>query len=498
MKITRGAQGAFVVFSLAALAVVYTVAWLAPSVGLFHDDGVYLVSAQSLAAGHGYTVESLPEPIAQTKYPPLFPALLALFTLVSQQAWWLKLLPLACAFGWLFLTYKLLLKLGAARDGAFLLVILTAASPTVVFVSTSLLTEPLFALLLTAALLALLDDRALLAGAFAGLATLTRTAGLPLIAACILTLTVRRRFRSAIVFTAAAMLLVAPWLGWSLAHATNHPYYSGASYANSSILTHLAANEKLQVLGANILMLLASPFTLLTGIGSMYAVIATLALFVWSLIKRRQLMPDLFVALYCLLLLSWAGPPQRFVAPIFPLVLWMLWRVYQHARIQEALAACVIILLALTFWTDLSRVRATLRYGQFPSANVQPSDWAQLGKLFAYIRASTQQDAIVMTNLDPMFYLNTGRKTVRGFSPDGYMLYYAHSASAVTPDELFAAIAGGGVGYVALTPDRDFAESPTYHHAVEALERGGILEPVAVPGVTADYRLLRVVSLKFR
>ena len=49
------------------------------------------------------------------------------------------------------------------------------------------------------------------------------------------------------------------------------------------------------------------------------------------------------------------------------------------------------------------------------------------------------------------------------------------------------------MGYVALTPDRDFAESPAYHHAVEALERGGILEPVPVPGVTADYRLLRVV-----
>ena len=85
-------------------------------------------------------------------------------------------------------------------------------------------------------------------------------------------------------------------------------------------------------------------------------------------------------------------------------------------------------LLALTFWTDFSRVRATLRYGQFPSANVQPSDWGQLGKLFAYIRGNTPQDAIVMTNLDPMFYLNTGRRTVRGFSPDGYKLYYAHSA----------------------------------------------------------------------
>jgi hypothetical protein len=119
-------------------------------------------------------------------------------------------------------------------------------------------------------------------------------------------------------------------------------------------------------------------------------------------------------------------------------------------------------------------------------------------RLFAYIRAGTPPDTILMANLDPVFYLNTGRKAVRGFAPDGYRLYYAHAESAVTPDELFAAIAGNGVGYVALTPDRDFAESSAYHHAVEALERGGILEPVAVPGLTADYRLLKVVSLRFR
>ncbi len=498
MTLTRGARRAFIAIFCIVLAAIYAVAWLAPGIGLFHDDAEYLVSAKSLAAGHGYVIESLPEPIAQTKYPPLFPALLALFTLVSEQVWWLKLLPLACAFGWLVLTYKLLRKFGASRDGALLLVALTAASPTVVFVSTNLLSEPLFALLVTAALLALLGERALLAGLLAGLATLTRSAGLPLIAACIFTLAVRQRFRSALLFTAAAMLPVAPWLGWSLAHTTNHPYYSGASYAATSILTSLPANEKLQVLGANILMLLASPFTLLTGIGSMYAVIATFVLFGWSLRKRRQLVPDVFVALYCVMLLCWAGPPQRFVAPIFPLVLWMLWRVYQHVRIEEALTASVVILAMLALGTDASRIPATLRFGEFRTSDRPPSDWKEMRKLFAYIRDNTPPDTILLANLDPLFYLNTGRKAIRGFSPDGYKLYYAHAESAVTPDQLFAAIAGNGVGYVALTPDRDFAESPAYHKAVEALERGGILEPVPVPGLARDYQLLRTVSFRFR
>ncbi|HVW86834.1 MAG TPA: hypothetical protein VHB50_19245, partial [Bryobacteraceae bacterium] len=183
---------------------------------------------------------------------------------------------------------------------------------------------------------------------------------------------------------------------------------------------------------------------------------------------------------------------------ILPLILWMLWRVFQNVRIREALAAVVVILLALPLWTDISRIPKTLRYGPFPASNVTPSDWSEMGKLFGYIREHTPTDAVICANLDPVFYLNTGRKAIRGFSPDGYRLYYAPSNTAITPDQLAGEIIRNGVGYVALTPDRDFAESGAYHKAVEALERGGVLEPVAVPGVSRDYRLLRVAALRFR
>jgi Gpi18-like mannosyltransferase len=177
MTLNRGAQRAITAIFFTSLAVVYASAWRAPAIGLYHDDAAYLVTANAIAAGHGYVIDSLPNPIPQTQYPPLFPAILALSTLVSQQPQWLKLLPLACSAGWLLLTRKLLLKMGASHNGALLLVGLTAASPTIVFLSTNLMAEALFALLTTAALLTLLEERALLAGLFAGLATLTRTAG---------------------------------------------------------------------------------------------------------------------------------------------------------------------------------------------------------------------------------------------------------------------------------------------------------------------------------
>ena len=45
-----------------------------------------------------------------------------------------------------------------------MVILMTAASPTVLYLATGLFAEPLFALLLTASLLALLDERPLIAG----------------------------------------------------------------------------------------------------------------------------------------------------------------------------------------------------------------------------------------------------------------------------------------------------------------------------------------------
>jgi Gpi18-like mannosyltransferase len=489
MTFNRSAQRATIAIFFFMLALVYAAAWSLPAIGSGHDDASYLVTAHAIAAGHGYMVESLPAPVPQTEFPPLFPAVLALFTLVSQQARWLKLLPLACAAGWLVLTRKLLLKMGASKNAALLLAGLTAASPTVVFLSTNLLPESLFALLVTATLLALLEERALLAGLLAGLATLTGTTGVALIAACILTLVVRRRFRSALIFSVVAMAMAAPWFGWSLAHAMHN-----SSWVASDILTGLAANEKLVVLSRNFLFLLASPFSLLTGLTNMLAVIGTIVILVWCFYKRRQLVPDLFVALYCLVLLCRISPPERSVAPILPLVIWIVWRAFRLIEAREAMAALVLIAAVLPLWADAARLFPARASGSFAAEAMPADDWKEMRKMFGFIRANTAPESILLANLDGAFYLNTGRKAIRGFAPNAFDLFYALRRSAVTPDRLSNAIVRAKVNYVVVTPDRGLAESDSFHKSVEALERGGVVEPVSIPGVLRDYRLLRVTS----
>ena len=477
MTINRNALRAIIAIYFAALAVIYAIAWLSPSIGIYHDDAVYLVLARSIAAGHGYRLESLPDPVPETSFPPLFPALLALFTLVSQHLQWLKLLPLACTAGWLILTRKLLLKMGASPNSALLLVGLTAASPTIVLLSTNLMAESLFALLVTAALLTLLDEEAWLAGVFAGLATLTRIAGVPLIVACILILVARRRLRSAAIFAAVAMAMIAPWFGWSLAHAGN-------TYLSSNILTGLPASEKLMVLGHNFISLLASPFALVTGYSNTFAIVITVVILIWSLVVRRQLAPDLFVILYCLALLCWVWPPERFMAPILPLILWIVWRAFRNVEPREAVAAVVLIAALVPLFANATRKSSA-------------PDQAEMQKLFALIRANTGPASVLLANQDAVVYLNTGRKAIRGFVPNGFDLYCMRCGSRreITPDKAFKRHPGiARLSYVmVLTPDADFPESAAFHDSIAALERGGVVEPVDLPGESRDYRLLKVI-----
>lgn len=46
--------------------------------GAYHDDALYVITAKALAHGQGYRLINLPGAPMQTKYPILYPALLAM------------------------------------------------------------------------------------------------------------------------------------------------------------------------------------------------------------------------------------------------------------------------------------------------------------------------------------------------------------------------------------------------------------------------------------
>jgi hypothetical protein len=449
---------------LAVLAVLYGVAWFAPAIGLAYSDGASLAMAVTHKSNGS---------------PPLFPALLALFALVSRQAQWLKLAPLLCTLGWLALTRRLLTKMGATQECGWMLVAITAASPTVLYLGTGLFAEPLFALLITGCLLALLEDKPLIAGLCAGLGTITMTIGATLIVACLFTLVAHRRTRNAAIFACSSMVFAAPWLGWVLAQ-------QGIPGEK------LHVSEMALLLGKNAMLLTASPFTLLSGYASLYPGLLTAVALLIVLVRRRQFVPDLFFILYCAVLMFRTVPPLHAFAPVLPLFLWMLWRVARTGRFAVIARTTALVMVLPALWFCAMRVYPAVTRGAVAAESGAPDNWHELEKLFRFIRGNTPSDVVLLADLDPVFYLNTGRTAVRGFVPDSYRSYYAPPGSLVTPDELVAAVRRDRVSYVVLTPDRDLPESVSFHRAVVALERGGVLEPVDVPGVTEEYRLLRV------
>src|SRR5512138_1719756 len=137
----------------------YVIAFMAPAVGFFHDDGIYAVTAKALAEGKGYRIISLPGDVPQTKYPPLFPLLLAavwkLFPAFPQNAYLLKLVPLAAGIAWLWLTYVLLKRETGSQVLAAAITLVVASAAWTVFLSNVLLAETLFAALATGSLLLL-------------------------------------------------------------------------------------------------------------------------------------------------------------------------------------------------------------------------------------------------------------------------------------------------------------------------------------------------------
>src|SRR6266851_9436610 len=95
-----------------------------PRCGEYHDDAIYVSTAKALADGEGYRLAHLPGAPPQTKYPPLYPALLALLWKLGPDfpanLPLLKGLSLLCGVAALALAYLFLVRFCyASRNAAF-------------------------------------------------------------------------------------------------------------------------------------------------------------------------------------------------------------------------------------------------------------------------------------------------------------------------------------------------------------------------------------------
>ena len=443
----RIAGGIFACTLLGAAAVYWTLAQV-PSTGTFHDDGIYVVTAKALAEDQGYRIISIPGEPPQTKYPILFPWLLSLVWRLNPSfpanLPWLRLVPIAAALGWLCLSWPLLRRLGASIPQTTAIVVLTAVSPWVAFLSTALMSETVFALLLTAALLII--TRAyqgdgtrvdpLIAGFLLGAAVLTRIAGIAPAAAGVVAFLTARRWGAAMQCLLGTAVVILPWFWWvSHQPPTIDSYYSATIYASWNIVTSYTWPQKAYVVGLNSI-LGGMALTQIWGVLVPYAVpalllaAAALTLVGGGLWRARHQPVAIAMVAYCALHLAWVWPPLRFLVPLTPLFLWFgLLGAGRRRYLGYAAALVLFTTGGFQLWTTVAQARAKGIVSPVSGAE----DWDATARALDWISRETPSDTLLTGNLDPMYYLFTSRKAVRAFAADPYLLFYNVTGPSENP-----------------------------------------------------------------
>lgn len=477
-------------------------AWLAwrwrhmPHLGIYHDDGLYFVTAKAWAEGKGHRIASFPGEPAQTKYPPGLPLVLSLVWRINPR--FPDNLPLAMLITWLALPLFLAAAAWYFRDLGFglwktaLLCTWLAVNPIVAGFSTMLMTELWFGALLAA--LVVLAERlarqrtrwwwAFGVGAIAAAAALTRSAGTFLLLTVPVGLVWRRQWRRAVTFLAAAAPPLAAWNLWKLMHPapsgdlvtlyyTDYSAYQLATVGlfNPALVTPYNLNTLLTGLGKLFVFFDVNSLGVVT-VGRVLAIGAVVGVVrLASRTGKRQF--ALFAAVYGAVMLIWHFPPDvRFVTPLAPLLVAGLveegrrlvaaigagWR--SGVATNRAVAAGLTMVLGLGGLWAAGQIWYGL--GSFLPAAFRERERALRGNLPAYewVKRNTPPDAQFFAYDDSVFYLYTGRHACTLATPPD-LVYRSDEQGIVRFVHSLPEYANRlGIGYVMITAS-DYRLSPT-------------------------------------
>ena len=443
--------------------------------GQFHDDAIYVATAKALAEGDGYRQTFLPGSPPQTKYPPLYPAVLALLW-----ATWhdfpanlllLEGFTLLCGGAFLATFYLFIVRFRYSRRGVALSAgLLCATSVMFLLFAAVTLSEMLFALLLVAALWWLEEAVQLppggatanfVGGILLALPFLCRSVGVVLVPLALLRLRqAGRRWRWAAL---GAGLAVLPWVLWSTAAWRSwakdpvEGYYTDYvgwwfSFGPPALARVLTYNMRWIITGASSLGLdgLSKP---LQGTHNLAWLLffGTLGLIMLGAlladVRAGRILPACLAA-YLVLVSVWPWAPHRFLIPILPfLVVYLLRGLDAVARrlVPAAGAGLGMTFLAaaltlnLVGWAEVVRARHQADRPN-PELGADAHSWSGNQRLFDWLKAHSSPDDAIAAGVDPMVALYTGRRAYYPIVCPPLSLFY----DLPTPKEemMEAALAG--------------------------------------------------------
>jgi hypothetical protein len=421
---------------LAALGVHALLAWLARDPGILtrQDDAIYLILARSIRQGGYHEMFRVDAPVHE-QYPPLYPALLALWggvlgdrfdTLVT-----LTILASTATLGLLFIALRRVMDVRLA----VVAILVLAVNPSLVMFAGSIRSEPPYMLvaLLTLVMLGRPAPRAAGIGiACAIAAALIRSIGATLLIALALHWLLERRWKALLGFAAACLLVVGPWMLWT---ALSPEQRLGSSYiaelrgigGGSRWIPPFGQRLWLQMIGYATDALptnLAVPTIRGTPIDNLVAVLIITATGLAGLLAwwKAWRLAVLYVLSYAALIAAWVWYADRFVIPLLVLVVpaMLVGARSIAARIRPGWGPTGVAVVALTLGaTGLSRSIGTAwqrstcdRSSPVPDADCMLRDQASYFEALRYIEQNTSPAAIFLTLKPEPLYVYTGRRSV--------------------------------------------------------------------------------------
>lgn len=401
------------------------------------DNAGYVSLAWSLASQGSYTELWDPAAPAHTKYPPVFPLLLAALMGMGAKTWGaLKTVAAVSTVGAAAVTYVWAQE-RMRMEWAAGVALVMALSQAVVYYSHWILSDPTFLLLTLVGLWALerADDEdaashwLVLGVAAAGLAYFTRSAGLPLLVALGGWLALRRRWRALAVSAVALGLPALLW--WLRARAAGDvqyvaefwmvdPYQPALGTVGVGGLFARAVGNLGAYVGTHI------PSGIVGGggapVGVLGVVLVGAAVYGWVRQILREVGPtELFFPLYGGLILLWpeVWSGDRFALPFFPvLLLYAAQTLHREARrmgstaraVSGLVALAVLLLPAGKAWSEQARQASacTVAVRGGGAWACYGSRMTQFAAAAAWSGANLPEGSVVMTRKPRIFYVLSG------------------------------------------------------------------------------------------
>jgi len=500
---------------VAAILAGITLAWVAAAilladpraVGLFHDDGLYVLGGQSIARGEGYRIVSLPGEPWQTKYPFLFSVLLAgIWKLAPEfpgNARWLQGIEILSGALLIPLTYCFARRRLALGSGLALgCAVLVASSPALFGVISWVLTELPFAVVALTALLIEEERtgaaeppilRSALAGGLAAAGYLLKSQGLVLGVALVAAAFSRRQWRRAFVLLACFAPGPAAWWFFRFTHASEPGSWIFRYYVTYDYFLPHWTREGVAILQAILPVNLAGAGAALCRLaplggsepglwraaGLAVALSGSLIL-AW---RRGARASAIFFVLMVASTVTVPWNPLRLLVPVLPLVVVLLvllsaagtrrlaaaWAAGDEklARRARALVFVAIGVATAANALVLAGQVASDRADDLPAyVDLRDSQhgWRGFAETIAWIRANTGEGDLVASAIDPFYYLHTGRRGLHYWRFNSPTYFYPDRSRAQfvigSPSEVVPELRRLGVRWLLRDPALDglFAE----------------------------------------